>query len=580
MGNGCRLMANLPEGFKLDPEPSGVDLPEGFVLDREKPAEQPSFTDKAIGIGEGVLSAATGALAAPIAGIVGLADAANPFNEEGAGGARVRQVQEALTFEPRTKQGKAELEGDILRPIGEKIQEFREGLGEGALQATGSPFLAAIATALPDATLALFPIKGIKGKPSIQQAALEKGVKQIKQPFSELMTKSDKAIAKLILEKSDDISTSKVKLSAENLKSSLSDGLARIVKDKNAIEVIKQGFSEKSTAIIKSANKTTREGFKKMVDIADKGLRSGTEEALNRMGDVVGQTLKNRVEAAIKVNRRTGALIDKVAKTNLKGSVDANPIKLSFLDDLNSMKIKVDGNKLTFAGSDIEGGVTGAATAQKILQLTSRRLRTATGGNNAFKLHELKRFIDKQVKFGKDPSGAAGGAEEALKSLRRKINNVLGENFPKYKEINTKFSETKTALDNFQEAAGTSIDFTSKFSDKGLGVKMRSLTSNNLTRSRLLNSMSELEDVLVKNGVNFKDRILQQVIIANDLESLLKLAPKTGFKGQIAEAGIDVVAGSNIQAGIKTGRSLADKISGKSPEKAIQAIRKLLKENK
>ena len=91
--------------------------------------------------------------------------------------------------------------------------------------------------------------------------------------------------------------------------------------------------------------------------------------------------------------------------------------------------------------------------------------------------------------------------------------------------------------------------------------------------------MAELEDVLVKNGTTFKDRILQQAIIANDLETLLKLSPKTGFKGQIAQAGIDVMAGSTVQAGIKTGRTIADKIMGRSPEKALESIRELLKES-
>ena len=577
----------------------------------------PNALEQVFGGLESFLALTSGIGGTIASGVVGLADAANPFAPEGAGAARQKQVQEALTFEPQLPSGKGVIEnvagfiegatdlgtkavaattgaikGGLLRDPTKALETYRnisergvgEAMGSDVAEFTGSPFLGSIARAIPTAALLASPIKNLgRGKPTVQQVAQQQATRQLSEPFSKQMSQADQTVAKLILEKSDDISTAKVKLSVENLKSKLTDGLAKVVNDKDAIQAMKQGFSEKSTAIVKAANETEKSQFRKMVDIAGKGLKSGTDEALNRVGDVVGKTLLNRVDAAIKLNRRAGENIDKVAKSELAGSyVNTSPAMRSFISDLTKMDIKLsqDFRALSFTGSAIEGGVPGAATAQKILQLTLNRLNQVSGKDNALKSHKLKRFIDQQVTFGKTSSGGRGAAEPALKNLRRNINLILGDKFPKYREVNTKFSETREVLDNFQKAAGTSIDFTSKFAEKGLGTKMRSLTSNNLTRSRLLNAMSGLEDILVKNGVKFKDRIIEQAIIANDLEALLKLTPKTGFKGQIAAAGAEAAAGSTMQAGIKAGRTVVEKLTGKSPENAIKAIKKLLKKAK
>lgn len=637
-------MANgLPEGFTLDQptqstqQPQG--LPEGFKLDQQLTPEQqsivsqseakiqslqgdldrlnqvrnnPDALEQVFGGVEGFLALASAIPATIASGVVGLADAANPFAREGAGAARQEQVQEALTFEPRLPLGRRAVQnvagaiedvteigtgavalttaavnqaltGDIVKSV-KGFQDITEKgvgefLGSNVAELTDSPLLGSIARIIPDAALLATPIKNLgRGKATAQQTTLQQSTRQLKEPFSKQISQADQAVAKLILEKSDDISTAKVKLSVENLNSKLTDGLAKIVNDKAAIEVIKQGLGEKSTAIIKASNKTEKARFSQMLGIADRALKSGTAEALDRVGDVVGKTLQNRVEAVSKLNRLAGSNIDKIAKTELSGnSVNASTAVNEFANNLKKMKITTDGNKLKFTGSDIEGGVAGASTAQKILQLTKKRLDAIGVDNNALKLHELKRFIDKQVKFGKDPSGASGAAESTLKSLRRDINKALGDEFPKYREVNTKFSETKKVLDDFQKSAGTSIDFSSSFAEKGLGVKMRSLTSNNLTRSRLLQSMSDMEDVLVKNKIKFKDRILQQTIIANDLEALFKLDPKTSLKGIATDVAIDAAAGSTVQAAVKAGRSAKDVLSGKSPEKAIKAIRELLK---
>lgn len=555
-------------------------------IDKLKQARaNPDLLEQIFGGVEGFLALGSGFVAPVAAGLEGIGETI-ATGDPIAGAERAKQVQQELTFQPRLDPGKGAVQdvAETLEPVTEGLKEVREEVGEGAFEATGSPFLASIATALPDATLSLFGIRGVRGQPRLpgqtgtQAAAQQRATAGISEQGLARLSESDRAIAQLILEKSDDVSTATKKLSTETLRSKLIDGLPRIVKDKVAQRAINQGLSEQGAAIIKALNPTEKAKIRQMIGTAERALKSGTAQALDRVGDVVGKTLLDRVQAVAKINRQAGANIDKVAKSQLTGkTVDASPAVRRFADDLKNMRVTLDNGRLKFKGSDIEGGVKGAKTAQNILKLTAQRLNQIGAEGNALKLHELKRFIDKQVQFGKDPSGAAGAAESVLKNLRREIDTVLDNNFQAYKTVNDKFAQTRTALDNFQQAAGTSIDFSSQFAAKGLGTKMRSLTSNNLTRSRLLNAMSELEDILVNNGVKFKDRILEQAVIANELESLLKLTPKTSFKGQVAEGVIDATTGQPVQAAVRTGKAATEKIRGKTPEKALQAIKDLLK---
>jgi len=125
-----------------------------------QPEQDLSFLDQALGGLESAASIVSGIAAEPIAGIVGLAAAADPFAPEGAGGAMVKQVKEALTFKPRSEAGKQEQTAVIeaLKPIGEAIKNFEQSVGGGAFEATGSPALAALATALPAATAELLTL--------------------------------------------------------------------------------------------------------------------------------------------------------------------------------------------------------------------------------------------------------------------------------------------------------------------------------------------------------------------------------------------------------------------------------------
>lgn len=98
---------------------------------------------------EGGLSIATGAIAAPIAGIAGVTV---PALASGKSADVVKTVQDALTYQPRSDLGKkiVETAGAIVEPVG----KVAEAAGRKTLEATGSPELA---TAADTAVQTLIP---------------------------------------------------------------------------------------------------------------------------------------------------------------------------------------------------------------------------------------------------------------------------------------------------------------------------------------------------------------------------------------------------------------------------------------
>jgi len=116
---------------------------------------EPSFLESVVGGVEGALGLGSAIIAEPIAGILGLAGAANPFAEEGIGARNVEAVREFLTFQPRTAEGQLAVQpiGEALQPLVEKLDKVKTFLGDDAFEATGSPALAALATALPEGLL-------------------------------------------------------------------------------------------------------------------------------------------------------------------------------------------------------------------------------------------------------------------------------------------------------------------------------------------------------------------------------------------------------------------------------------------
>ena len=357
----------------------------------------------------------------------------------------------------------------------------------------------------------------------------------------------------------------------------------QVVPDNQAADAIKQGWKDGTIASIKAASDTDRQAMTKMLNIFKMGEKSEKFRATNRAADILGDTVESRIKYITGANKEAGTAINQVANTQLRGQkVDFDPAINSFIDDLGALGVKVelDANgvaKANLQGSDIQGD----RQAQRVLNSVLERL-SATNVPDAFGLHTAKRFIDTQVDYGKRSlaNPLTAQAERTLKTLRKNLNETLGESFPDYKAANTKYSDTISALDDLQKSAGTQINFDSPNAEKALGVAMRKLTSNYGTRANLIDALDKANQTATKYGMKIDDDVVNQLIFVNELDRMFGAAAQTSLKGQVAEAmqtGVDVARGNIASRAFDLLAQKAENLRGVNKENAVKAMEELLK---
>jgi hypothetical protein len=101
------------------------------------------------------------AFAEPVSGLMGLA--ALPYGADASARA-IANTQEAMTYQPRTKQGIESLQdlGEFMQPVGDAFIGASEYLGDAAYDATGSPLFGAAAYSIPTMVLEALGLKGAR----------------------------------------------------------------------------------------------------------------------------------------------------------------------------------------------------------------------------------------------------------------------------------------------------------------------------------------------------------------------------------------------------------------------------------
>lgn len=340
---------------------------------------------------------------------------------------------------------------------------------------------------------------------------------------------------------------------------------------------ISQGFDEGTVALVRSGSPEDMAQFGRALDILERSRTNKEFAALNRPSDVVGDALSNRLAVVTRANRNAGNQLDEVADGLRGRRVDGSPATNQFINDLDSIGVRFTNdpaNPLDFSRSDIQD-LTG-------IQNLVERVFTRSGElGDAHSLHRLKRFIDQQVTFGRSKEGLSGQAENLLKSFRRNIDGVLDSNFPAYDAVNTTYSTTRQAIDDFQRAAGASINFGSDNLNRSLGTLARSVLSNNRTRANVIDSVNNLERVATQNGGQFNDSIIKQITFIDELETQFGSFAPTSFGGEVARGVVNAggeLALGNTAGAIRSGvKGAVDALRGVSDETRIQALRDLLR---
>ncbi len=577
------------------------DAPDVFnqAIAEEVAAEEPAtLGESALGAGEAALTLGTGIVGGTLGQLGGAMQGiitelrSGEFGSNAAANRIADRAEKAmadLTYTPRGQEGQ-----EYVKAIGEVGEAMAPmaGLGGAAMQAGQMAKLAkpqiskAAGAALKSTTQA--------AKPATDVA---KAVFQYQSPTKQ-------KIAKLILDKTGDAETAKYKIkggapdveirgsgenlleapkvkqsSTEKLKAALNFEGPKIQKDKIASESIKQGFDEGVIASVKASSPLDRKKMSKMVEVMERGKKNKAYAVRNRPSDVAGDSLMERVRSIRDTNKKAGKELGKIAE-GLKGEkVDSSPAVNSFIDDLDSIGVKIGDNlKPIFQGSDIEG-VGGAESVIK--NIVNRMVNTKSP--DAYDVHRLKKFIDEQVTYGKTTDGLSGKTESILKSLRARLDDSLDKKFPEYDRVNTTYRDTITALDSIQDVAGRKMDLSGGSADKATGTLLRRLMSNAQSRVRLLDSIDEIEGVASKYGTKFDDDLLSQALFVDELDRVFGPVARTSFQGQIdqavnkgARAATSSAGAADAAIGV-VGKG-AEKLRGINEGNAFKSIKELLKE--
>jgi hypothetical protein len=582
-------------------DPSLVPQREGAAAER--------FIDPALAI-------ATGAIAEPIAGVLGTIQAINPLAEPGAGARAVEATREALTFQPPTAQGQAGQQAlgeavggalDAVNQFGRDIgvpEVLLQPVGDVAFEATGSPAVGAIVSAIPTA---IFEFLGLRGIQKLRPGArllkpdgsptklLENTLDKQGLVFNNLSDQAKASIPdvapKRLIPGGKEIVPASEKVLVEQIKSGAKDnalaGLKvvkdQVVPDKAGLEAIRQGFDDGFVQAVKTASPESKSGMRQMLDITQR-ISKNRRLALDiRPTDVVGNSLSKRIAFIRDKATQARKELNNIAATQLRGqSVDGAPVVSKLQDSLANLDIElIDGPsgipEPVFRGSLISKDKAAQRAIRNVIDLM------AEGGKpDALRFHKLKRQLDNMIDFNKkSAAGLSDAGRNVLKDIRSSLNESVRAVNPDYARVNDVLSSSLTALDDFQKVAGSSIDIFGEGSAKAIGQDMRGLMSNRKSRVRLENNVNQINQVAADLGGVFGDDIKDLALFANSIEDRFGAVAATSFKGEIESAitragqqGAKATAAEAVIGAVAKG---AEKLRGINDLNAFRAMSDILK---
>lgn len=219
---------------------------------------------------------------------------------------------------------------------------------------------------------------------------------------------------------------------------------------------------------------------------------------------------------------------------------------------------------------------------------------------DAYRAHKAKRFIDKQVTFGKTLDGINADTENLLKSLRHNIDAALDANFDKYNRVNTHYSTTVQSLDELQKSLGSKMDFNADYADESAALGMRKIITNYGDAPIVKKAFGDIEALARKyitesddiidakriresTGVNTLDEnVLELVALSDRFNKIFGVAPPGSLEGiQTAAAQRTADMITNPQSAvIGYAPTMWNRVRGVNEDNALKAMEQLLRGGK
>ena len=397
--------AELNEIFGSIQQPEPTPTPAQQPLAQPAPAPQESTTgDKILGGLEAAGTVASSIIAQPLAGIAGVASL--PFEDLAGSAENVAATQDALTFQPRTEEGKAALEGlgkfiqggvdlaniplsglaglvELISGQGvdqakETVAKVKEGgisavLADRVLEETDSPIAATIAQTIPAFSLELIGLKGLKAARLADPKLSGNVAKAITQAAPDLQT-----IKKATTEAYKALDETGVKIKAQAF-----DGFADELAQKLKKEGLDKDLTPKANAALnrlldsKGADKlpSELETLRKIANSAAKSIEKPDarlggmivreiDDSLDKISSQIGGQFKE-ARALAQRGFKSQSITDMIENASHQASGLENGLRIEARKILQNPKKRKGFNKDELAAlSKLEKGTTASNTAR------------------------------------------------------------------------------------------------------------------------------------------------------------------------------------------------------------------------
>lgn len=350
----------------------------------------------------------------------------------------------------------------------------------------------------------------------------------------------------------------------------------RIIKSDNILsEASKQGLDKAKIIPIKQASNADKIKMSEMLNLGIKAKDNAS--VMQRPIDIVGKSILEPIKTMDNSFKILVNNLDDVA-SNLKGKdvKGLDSIFQSTNDDISRIGAQITPDGIDFSGSQFEdiGGV------EKIINNVYKRLSKL---KTADELHNLKRYIDNNVEYGKSTEGLTGQAENMLKGWRRNIDNLLDSQFKEYKTINDKLTKIFKQMDELHSVLGKKFNVNKPFAEIKAGQIASKVLTKSSNRGEVLSVLNNLFKISREFGYKKDEDIILQIIFADLLEDVLGTQATQGFQGQIKKAVgselLKTLKSGHVGVGelaVKIGAEGYEKLVGITPEKQISSLRKLI----
>ena len=351
----------------------------------------------------------------------------------------------------------------------------------------------------------------------------------------------------------------------------------KIVADKLSRDLVKKGISEKLVVAPNTMTRGTKEASRKMLQKAENFIRGvkGSERDIPQ--SVIGESAMKRFDVIKKAQAEASKKIGEAVRTDLKNKpVNIQTVIDEFDDDLARLGVRLtDEGKLDFSQSLIQRSNT--------TPIKDVYARLKANYSDAAELHDLKRYISKQIDYGKSSPLVRtldDDAEAALKAVRAKINANLQDMSPAYKAANKEFSDAAQTIVPFAKEMGRRFDPESMRVDSLVGQELRKTITNYAKANDLIEALDNLDATARQFGGQFDDDIMTQVMFNAELQKAFG-SFKPGSMQGVIESGTDValsragLTGQAAKAGLNAAK---DRFIFNPPSKEELELIKQLKE--